>query len=173
MNDRSKVLEGEHAALQKRAKEQETKLTNLERASLVARQTFAQSQQRSSEWEKKAREFEGEVERLSTIVEQAEQTRGQLDADYSLAKSQIEEHEAERRLAKVMINLVVFWNILIRLAGPGAKTNRRIVSSEVKAFECQHGAHRDDPRQEPLVILDRNLAQRWTTLCVSCEPRLC
>jgi len=33
-------------------------------------------------------------------VEQAEQTRGQLDADYSLAKSQIEEHEAERRLAK-------------------------------------------------------------------------
>ena len=109
IRDRCKVLEGEHAALQKRVREQETKIANIDRASLVARQNLAQSQQRSSEWEKKAREVEGEVERLSTIVDQAEQIRGQLDADYSLAKAQIEERDAETRLAKVRMNLSLFF----------------------------------------------------------------
>lgn len=110
IKDRSKVLEGEHAALQKRAREQETKIANIERASLTARQNLAQSQQRASEWEKKAREFEGEVERLTTVVDQADQIRGQLDADCNLAKSQVEERDAENRLAKVVTNMLAVFS---------------------------------------------------------------
>lgn len=101
IRDRSKILEGEHEALKKRFKEQEGKVANLERSSTTARHNLAQAQQRSTEWERKAREFEGEVERLTTALDQAEQTKNQLDADYSLAKLQLEEREAEERVVKV------------------------------------------------------------------------
>lgn len=99
--DQANKLEGEHAALQKRYKEQSGKFANLERMAAIARENLAQAQGRASEWEKKAREFEGEMERLTTAVEQGEQTRAQLDADYSMAKLQLDEVAAEKRLAKV------------------------------------------------------------------------
>ncbi|RDB29315.1 hypothetical protein Hypma_015013 [Hypsizygus marmoreus] len=98
--DRSKVLEGEHAALQKRFKEQESKVGNSERAALTARQSLAQAQQRSSEWERRAKDYEGQLEMTQTKLDQAEQTQAQLDADYSLVKLQLEEREADDRLAK-------------------------------------------------------------------------
>ncbi|TDL28968.1 hypothetical protein BD410DRAFT_781527 [Rickenella mellea] len=98
--DRSKVLEGEHAALQKRFKDQESRLANVERASATARQNLASAQQRASDWEKKARDFEADLERTSTKLEQSEQTRSQLDADYSMTRLQLEEHEAEDRVVK-------------------------------------------------------------------------
>lgn len=101
VRDRSKVLEGEHAALQKRFREQESKLANIERASQTTRQNFAQAQQRASEWEKRAREAEGEAERLSTVVEQGEQTRTQLEADVQMVKMQMEEKDAQERLRQV------------------------------------------------------------------------
>lgn len=101
VRDQSKVLEGEHAALQKRFREQESKLANIERASQTTRQNFAQAQQRASEWEKRAREAEGEAERLSTVVEQGEQTRTQLEADVQLVKMQMEEKDAQERLHQV------------------------------------------------------------------------
>lgn len=101
VRDRSKVLEGEHAALQKRFREQESKLANIERASQTTRQNFAQAQQRASEWEKRAREAEGEAERLSTVVEQGEQTRTQLEADVQMVKVQMEEKDAQERLRQV------------------------------------------------------------------------
>ncbi|KAF8060923.1 hypothetical protein FPV67DRAFT_1673756 [Lyophyllum atratum] len=98
--DRTKVLEGEHAALQKRFKEQETKMGNNERATVTARQSLAQAQQRSSEWERRAKEFEGQLEMTQTKLDQAEQTQAQLDADYSLVKLQLEEREANDRLSQ-------------------------------------------------------------------------
>lgn len=101
VRDQSKVLEGEHAALQKRFREQESKLANIERASQTTRQNFAQAQQRASEWEKRAREAEGEAERLSTVVEQGEQTRTQLEADVQMVKMQMEEKDAQERLRQV------------------------------------------------------------------------
>ncbi|OCB89245.1 hypothetical protein A7U60_g3612 [Sanghuangporus baumii] len=100
IRDQSKILEGEHEALKRRFKEQESKFANVERSSATARQNLAQAQQRSTEWERKAREFEGEVESLTTALDQAEQTKNQLDADYSLAKLQLEEREAEDRIVK-------------------------------------------------------------------------
>ncbi|EJD04490.1 uncharacterized protein FOMMEDRAFT_140427 [Fomitiporia mediterranea MF3/22] len=100
IRDQSKVLEGEHASLKKRFKDQESKIANIERASAIARENLAQAQQRSRDWETKAREFEGEVERLTTALDQGEQTKNQLETDYSMAKLQLEEKEAESRITK-------------------------------------------------------------------------
>ncbi|KAJ6569529.1 hypothetical protein B0H19DRAFT_1373665 [Mycena capillaripes] len=100
VRDRSKVLEGEHAALLKRFKDQEGKVANSEKAALAARQSLSQAQQRSSEWEKRAKEYEAQLEMTQTKLDQAEQTQSQLDADYSLVKLQLEEREADERLAK-------------------------------------------------------------------------
>lgn len=105
--DRSKVLEGEHAALQKRVRELETKVTNSEKASLTARQSLAQAQQRSSEWERRAKDYEGQLDLTQTKLDQAEQTQAQLDADYALVKLQLEEREADDRLAKVSFQLYI------------------------------------------------------------------
>lgn len=101
VRDRSKVLEGEHAALLKRFKDQESKVANSEKAAMAARQSLSQAQQRSSEWEKRAKEYEAQLEMTQTKLDQAEQTQSQLDADYSLVKLQLEEREADERLAKV------------------------------------------------------------------------
>jgi hypothetical protein len=101
IRDRSKVLEGENAALQKRLKDQDSKIINSEKAALTARQSLAQAQQRAAEWERRAKEYEGQLEQTQTKLDQAEQTQAQLDADYSLVNLQLEEREADDRLAKV------------------------------------------------------------------------
>lgn len=105
IRDRGKVLEGEHAALQKRFRELEAKVTNSEKASLTTRQSLAQAQQRSSEWERRAKDYEGQLDLTQTKLDQAEQTQAQLDADYALVKLQLEEREADDRLAKVSFQL--------------------------------------------------------------------
>lgn len=107
-HDRSKVLEGEHAALQKRIKDFESKTVNSERAAATARQSLAQAQQRSAEWERRAKDYEGQLEMLKTKLDQAEQTQGQLEADHSLVKLQLEERDADDRLAKVSLLVVSY-----------------------------------------------------------------
>lgn len=101
IRDRTNKLESDHTALQKRFKDQESKVANSERAAVIARQSLAQAQQRASEWERRAKEHEGELEMTRTKLDHADQTHAQLDADYSLAKLQLEEREADDRLAKV------------------------------------------------------------------------
>ncbi|KAF9068506.1 hypothetical protein BDP27DRAFT_1327171 [Rhodocollybia butyracea] len=98
--DRSKVLEGEHAALQKRFKEQENRSAANEKAVSTIKQSLSQSQARASEWEKRAKESEAKLERTTTQLEQAEQTHSQLDADYLVVKMQLEDREADERLSK-------------------------------------------------------------------------
>ncbi|KAG6919477.1 hypothetical protein DXG01_005736 [Tephrocybe rancida] len=98
--DRTRSLENDHAALQKRFKEQETKVGNSERTASTVKQSLAQAQQRSSEWERRAKESEGQLEMTRTKLDQAEQTQAQLEADYSLAKLQLEEREANDRLTQ-------------------------------------------------------------------------
>ncbi|KAJ3767389.1 hypothetical protein FB446DRAFT_675383 [Lentinula raphanica] len=100
IRDRSKVLEGEHAALLKRHKEQENRTSAAEKATASFKQSLAQAQARASEWEKRAKESEAKLERTSTQLEQAEQTHSQLDADYLVVKMQLEDREAGERLAK-------------------------------------------------------------------------
>lgn len=99
--DRVKALEAEQATLQKRLKEAENKVSNSDRAASTVRQTFAQAQQRSAEWERRTKEAEGQLELTQTKLEQAEQTLAQLETDVSLARLQLEERDAEDRLAKV------------------------------------------------------------------------
>jgi DNA repair exonuclease SbcCD ATPase subunit len=101
VRDRFNKLESEHTALQKRIKDQESKVANSERSATIARQSLAQAQQRASEWERRAKEHEGELEMTRTKLDQADQTHAQLDADYSLVQLRLEEREADDRLAKV------------------------------------------------------------------------
>lgn len=100
-SDRSKVLEGEHASLQKRFKEQEAKIANIERASQTARQGMAQAQQRASEWEKRTKELEAELDTMRARLNDADEAKLQLDADLSLVKVHLEKKEAAERETKV------------------------------------------------------------------------
>jgi chromosome segregation ATPase len=100
-SDRSKILEGEHASLQKRFKEQEAKIANIERASQTARQGMAQAQQRASEWEKRTKELEAELDATRSRLDDADEAKLQLDSDLSLMKMHMEEKDAAERAAKV------------------------------------------------------------------------
>ncbi|KAG5221320.1 pyridine nucleotide-disulfide oxidoreductase domain protein [Salix suchowensis] len=121
VRERSKVLESEHTSLLKRFRDQENKATNTEKANNQLRQSLAQNQQRALEWERRAKEYEGQLELTRTQLEQSEQTHSQLEADYSLAKLQLDEREADDRLAKDREN----------------KLNEQIASLESKAARLQ------------------------------------
>jgi chromosome segregation ATPase len=99
--DQHRQLESEHTALQKRVRDQELRVTNNERAVNAAKHSLVQAQQRASEWERRAREYEGDLEITRNKLDEVEQAQLQLDADYSLVKLQLEEKEAEDRLVKV------------------------------------------------------------------------
>ena len=99
--ERTRVLEAENVVLQKRLKDTDVKLTHADKTANTALQTLTQAQQRSTEWELRAKECEGQLERVQTKLEQAEQTYTQLEADYNITNMQLEEHQADSRLAKV------------------------------------------------------------------------
>ncbi|KAH0838729.1 hypothetical protein J3R83DRAFT_7083 [Lanmaoa asiatica] len=98
--DQQRQLESEYSALQKRARDQELRAANSERTANAAKQNLVQAQQRASEWERRAREYESDLEVMRNRLDDVEQAHVQLDADYSLAKLQLEEKEAEDRLVK-------------------------------------------------------------------------
>lgn len=100
--DQHRQLESEYSALQKRVRDQEQRVANSERTATAAKQSLIQAQQRASEWERRAREYEGDLEMTRNKLDDMEQAHVQLDADYSLAKLQLEEKEAEDRLVKVL-----------------------------------------------------------------------
>lgn len=104
IRDRSKVLEGEHAVLQRRLKEYENKMANNEKVAQASRQSLSQAQQRAIEWERRAKDYESELRSTQTKLDQTEQAQAQLDADYSLVKLQLEERDAEERLDKVRLH---------------------------------------------------------------------
>jgi hypothetical protein len=135
IRDRSEVLEGEHTALQKRFRDQESKVRNSEQALLTARQGLASAQQRSSEWERRAKEYEGKLEMVQTQLDQSEQVQNQLDADYSLAKLQLEEKEADERLAKVG-----WFKLFLAIRGHSFLTFRIWRTSCVNRSLCSKGA---------------------------------
>lgn len=107
--DRFKVLEGEHAALQRRLRDAETKAANSERAAASTRQTLSQTQTRAVEWEKRAKDYESDLEDARSRLDQAERSNTELDADLSAARLQLEEKLEERdvdeRSANVSSNL--------------------------------------------------------------------
>ncbi|KAI0297544.1 hypothetical protein B0F90DRAFT_1912759 [Multifurca ochricompacta] len=100
IRDRSKVLEGEYAALQRRFKEQETRVTNSDRAASALRTSLVQAQQRSAEWEQRANEHEVALTEAQLARERAEDCVAQLEEEHSLVKLQFEEKDAEERLAR-------------------------------------------------------------------------
>lgn len=101
--DKSHVLEGEFAALQKRFKDQEGRMASTERTAYTARQTLAQAQQRAAEWEKKAKDYEAELRTARARAEESESARAQLDVDFSDVQTRLEEKDAHDRLARVSL----------------------------------------------------------------------
>ncbi len=107
-SDRSKVIEGEYATLQRRYKEQEMRSTSSDRAASAARASLAHAQQRATEWEERANEHECAFSEAQAAREDAEDQMAQLVDDHALVKMQLEEKDAEERLAKVHPSLS-FW----------------------------------------------------------------
>jgi len=101
VRDRSKVLEGEYAALQRRFKEQEIRATSSDRAASTVRASLTQAQQRAAEWEERANEHESALAEAQAAREAAEDRVAQLVEEHELTKVQLEEKDAEERLAKV------------------------------------------------------------------------
>ena len=132
VRDRAKVLEGEHAALKRRFKEQDGKMANAEKIAFTARQSLTQAQQRASEWERRAKEYEANLELTRTKLEHAEQTHAQLDADHSVAKLQLEEREADDRLAKVSMSKDFHRLLLTRIQDRENKMRETISALEAK-----------------------------------------
>lgn len=99
--ERLSALEAENASLQRRFKDQESKMSSAERTAQTARQSLSQAQQRAAEWERRANEYEGELTAANDALEREEQTRKQLEEEHSMTRMQLEERDAEERLAKV------------------------------------------------------------------------
>lgn len=108
VRDRSKVLEGEYAALQRRCKEQEVRATSSDRAASTVRASLVQAQQRAAEWEERANEHEIALAEAQATREAAEDHMAQLAEENALTKVQLEEKDAEERLAKVRSSFLFF-----------------------------------------------------------------
>lgn len=100
VRDRSKVLEGEYGSMQRRYKELEIRVASSDRAASTARASLAQAQQRATEWEQLANENEAALEEAQAARDQAEDRAAQLDVEHSLVQMQLDEKDAEERLAK-------------------------------------------------------------------------
>ncbi|KAH9992519.1 hypothetical protein BJV74DRAFT_962454 [Russula compacta] len=100
VRDRSKVIEGEYSALQRRYKEQETRAMSSERSASQARTSLVQAQMRATEWEERAKEHETAFAETRAALESAEDRSAHLAEEHALAKVQLEEKDAEERLAK-------------------------------------------------------------------------
>ncbi|KAF8875019.1 hypothetical protein CPB85DRAFT_1444158 [Mucidula mucida] len=148
--DRAKILEGEHAALQKRFKEQEARVSNSDKSAFTARQSLSQAQQRASEWEKRAKEYEGKLEMTRTQLEQAEQTQVQLDADYQMVRMQLDEREANDRLAQdresKLQEQVTALEAKIRVMQTEFQKARTSTTTPVRAPVARNGYARPDSR---------------------------
>jgi chromosome segregation ATPase len=94
-------LEGEFNNLQRRFKDQETKLMNLDRTMATVRQTLSQAQQRAVEWEKRAKEADTDISSIRSQLEEEGGAKAQLDSEISLLKVQLQEKEADERLTQV------------------------------------------------------------------------
>ena len=125
--------------MQKRLKDLESKLANSERSGTTARQTLAQAQQRSEEWERLAKAAQGTAEMLETKLEQAEQTQAQLDADYEFAKMQLDEKEADSRLQSVRTSQINPCSVLLTIMHQdrATKLQQQIIALESKCAHLQ------------------------------------
>jgi hypothetical protein len=159
IRDRCHVLESEHAALQRRLKDQEAKAANSERVAAAALQSLTGAQHRASEWETRAHEHEGRLELTQTKLDQAEQMHAQLDADYSLASLQLEEQTAENRLAKVSCVFTVSWRgmfcLILRNRNVRTDYGNRLAHWSVASRACTMTWSRQDGRRPlwfPMVL---------------------
>lgn len=117
--ERCLTAESQLASAQKRLADQESKITNSERAASTVRQNLTLTQQRATDAEKKTSELEGQLELTCTKLEQAEQIHSQLDTDFNSLRAQLEEKEAAEHSTK--INEVKLREQIASLEGKVAK----------------------------------------------------
>lgn len=132
--DRSRALETEHAALQRRVKEVESRLSASEKVAQASKQSLVQAQQRAVEWERRAKEASNELEQVQQKYDSAEEARAQLDADYSLAKLQLEERDAEERLDKVSSRAYILLPVRLPMTLQDRQNKLR---DQIAALEAQ------------------------------------
>jgi chromosome segregation ATPase len=84
------AVEAEYNALQRRFRDQETKISSNEKVVFTARQNLASANQRASDSEKRAKEYQAELETLRTKLDRSEQSQAQLDADLETAKDELD-----------------------------------------------------------------------------------
>jgi hypothetical protein len=99
--DRTKALEGENVTLLRRFKEQEVRIASSERAVNAARISLAQAQQRETEWEQRANEHAAALAEVQAALEKTDDRAVQFEAEYSLVQMQLQDKDAEERLANV------------------------------------------------------------------------
>ena len=95
------AVEAEHAGMQRRLKDQEAKASSADRTAQTVRQSLIQAQQRAAEWEKRANEYESELKLAHETLGKSDDTQRQLEEEHAVTKMQLEERDAEERLAKV------------------------------------------------------------------------
>jgi chromosome segregation ATPase len=103
IRDNYRVLEDEHAALQKRFKDQDSKVANHERIAAAARQNLSTAQERAVEWERRAKDYEQDLRATRARLEEVKLAQSQLEADHSMYQLQLDERDAHERLAKVSL----------------------------------------------------------------------
>ncbi|KAF8330435.1 uncharacterized protein EI90DRAFT_3124518 [Cantharellus anzutake] len=91
--DRTNSLEGELSALQKLHSEQEIKLGNMQRAAMGHKQSVANAQQRASEFEKKLKGCEQELQNCAFKLDQSEASRKETTDELEALKVQLQEYE--------------------------------------------------------------------------------
>ncbi|KZT68449.1 hypothetical protein DAEQUDRAFT_671259 [Daedalea quercina L-15889] len=181
IRDRSRTLETEHAALQRRVKENETKLSASEKVAQASKQSLVQAQQRAVEWERRAKEASGELELTQQKLDSAEEARAQLDADYSLAKLQLEERDAEERLDKDRQNklrdqIAALEAQVARLQAETDQANKAAAAAKVAQPKAryQNGNGNARPPARPdsrtSTVYDESRAVTPTAQCKSSDP---
>lgn len=134
VRDKTKALESDHAALQRRFKDQESKAASSDRATTAAKQSLTQAQQRAIEWEQRAKDYETEVEEMRSRCDEAERRASDLETDQSLAKLQLDEKDADERLAQVsdFYRSVPMRKLMIGLQKRESKLRDQVASLEEK-----------------------------------------
>ncbi|KAH9949523.1 hypothetical protein B0H21DRAFT_728360 [Amylocystis lapponica] len=154
IRDRSRMLEGEHSAQQRRIKELEAKMANHEKVTQASRQSLSQAQQRAIEWEKRAKEYESELQATQSKLDDAETTQTQLDADYSLVKLQLEERDAEERLdrdrqSKLRDQIAALEAQVARLQAETDQAKKAVTTAPTARYQNGHSHAQTHPPPRP------------------------
>ena len=104
IRDESKALEREHALYQKRCVDQEAKIATFQKTAATSKQSIAQAQQKSAEWERRALFSEDELENSRNQLQESLEAQRELENEMSAIKDEAESNAREVQTAEVHIS---------------------------------------------------------------------